>query len=459
MHCPAITPLARARAGMGLAMLAATTTLSAQTPTAPAKPPLAQTLFVNARVFDGRAPALAQGMNVLVEGQRIAKVSAGAITPAPGATVIDAQGRTLMPGLIDAHTHLMFEAIPQIAALTADIGFVNLAAGKGATDMLMRGFTSARDVGGPVLGLKLAIDQGLLPGPRIWPSGAMISQSGGHGDFRLPTELPSRPGDFSHSERTGASMIADSPDAVRQRVREQLALGASQIKLMAGGGVSSFFDPIDVSQYTVAEFRAAVEAAENWGTYVTVHAYTPRAVRQALEAGVRVVEHGQLLDEPTIQLMAEKGVWLSLQPFLDDEDATPFPPESANRAKQRLMLAGTDKAFELAKKHKVKTAVGSDTLFDAKLASRRGVQFAKLARWYPPAEVLRMMTSGNAELLALSGARSPYPGKLGVVEEGALADLLLVDGDPIANLSLIKDPGKNFVVIMKDGKVYKNTVR
>jgi imidazolonepropionase-like amidohydrolase len=353
---------------------------------------------------------------------------------------------------------MMFANISQIAALTADLGFVQIAAGKGATEMLMRGFTSARDMGGPVFGLKRAIDSGVVPGPRIWPAGAFISQTGGHGDFRLPNDMPARPGDFTYTERIGAAAIADSPDLVRQRAREQLTLGASQIKLMAGGGVSSTYDPLDVTQYTVAELRAAVEAAENWGTYVTVHAYTPRAVRQAVEAGVKCIEHGQLLDEATAKLMAEKGIWWSLQPFLDDEDSIPFPAGSANRTKQLTVTSGTDKAVELARKHKVRTAWGTDTLFDAKLAARQGAQLTKMVRWYPPIEVLKMATHDNAQLLALSGARAPYPGKLGVVEAGALADLLLVDGDPVANIELLKDPQKNLLVIMKDGRLYKNTL-
>lgn len=226
---------------------------------------------------------------------------------------------------------------------------------------------------------------------------------------------------------------------------------------MAGGGVSSTYDPLDVTQYTVPEIQAAVEAAENWGTYVTVHAYTPRAVRQAIEGGVKCIEHGNLLDDATAAVLAEKGLWWCLQPFLDDEDATPFPPDSANRKKQLQMFAGTDTAYTLAKKYKIKTAFGTDTLFDAKVASRQGAQLAKLTRWYSAAQVLKMATADNGELLALSGLRSPYEGKLGVVQEGALADLLLVNGDPIADLSLIEDPAKNFSIIMKDGKIYKNT--
>jgi len=417
-------------------------------------------IIENVRIFNGTLDHLSAPSNVLVVGNAIKAISVTTIAD-PVATLvtrISGGGRTLMPGLIDAHTHLMFATIPQQALLVSDIGFVNLAAGKAATDTLMRGFTSVRDLGGPVFGLKRAIDLGLVAGPRIWPSGAFISQTGGHGDFRLPIDLPAMPGDFTYSERIGAAAIADSADAVRVRAREQLALGASQIKLMAGGGVSSNYDPLDVTQYTVAELRAAVEAAENWGTYVTVHAYTPRAVRQALEAGVKCIDHGQLLDDPTAKHMAEKGVWWSLQPFLDDGRSA-FPEGSPNRLKQLEMFSGTDTAYKLAKKYKIKTAFGTDILFDAEAAAKEGAELAKLVRWYTPAEVLKMATADNAQLLALSGKRSPYTGTLGVVTEGALADLLIVDGDPLADIQLIANPAKNIVMIMKDGKIYKNTLQ
>lgn len=429
-------------------------------PAAHAQVPPNAVLFENVRVFDGKSDRLTAPSNVLVVGNTIKSISTAPIGAPGGATVtrIAGGGRTLMPGLIDAHVHMMFGTIPQATALTADVGFVNVAATKGAADMLMRGFTSVRDLGGPVFGLKRGIDTGLVPGPRIWPSGAFISQSGGHGDFRLPNDMPARPDDFGYTERINAAAIADSPDVVRKRAREQLALGASQIKLMAGGGVASSYDPLDVTQYTVPELRAAVEAAENWGTYVTVHAYTPRAVRQAIEAGVRCIDHGQLLDDATAKAMAEKGIWWSLQPFLDDGPSA-FPEGSPNRVKQLEMFKGTDAAYALAKKHRIRTAWGTDILFDAAASATQGGKLAKMVRWYTPAEVLRMATADNADLLALSGPRNPYPGKLGVVEEGAFADLILVDGDPLANLDLVADPGRNFVVIMKDGKVYKNTLR
>ena len=342
------------------------------------------------------------------------------------------------------------------ALLTGDIGYLNLLAGREAEATLMRGFTSVRDLGGPTFGLKRAIDEGVIAGPRIWPSGAMISQTGGHGDFRFPYEVPAaRNAPPSRGEAVNGGMIADSPDEVRKRAREQLMLGASQLKLAAGGGVSSMYDPIDVSQYTEAEFRAAVEAAENWGTYVTVHAYTPRAIQAAIRAGVKVIDHGQLMDEATAKLMAEKGVWLNLQPFLDNEFSNPQVGEA--RAKQLEVSAGTDRAYALAKKHGLKTAFGTDILFNPKMPVTQGAQLATLVRWYTPPEILRMATGTNAELLALSGPRNPYPGTLGVVEEGALADLLLVDGDPTADIRLVADPQRNFLVIMKNGRIYKNT--
>jgi imidazolonepropionase-like amidohydrolase len=416
-------------------------------------------IIENVRIFNGTSGRLSAPSNVLVVGNVIKTISVTPIAEPTSTSVtrIPGGGRTLMPGLIDAHTHLMFATIPQQALLVTDIGFVNLAAGRAATDTLMRGFTSVRDLGGPVFGLKRAIDIGLVAGPRIWPSGAFISQSGGHGDFRLPIDLPAAPGQFTYSERVGAAEIADSADAVRMRAREQLALGASQVKLMAGGGVSSNYDPLDVTQYTVPELRAGVEAAENWGTYVAVHAYTPRAVRQALEAGVKCIDHGQLVDDATAKLMAEKGVWWSLQPFLDDGNSR-YAEGSPNRLKQLEMYSGTDTAYKLAKKYKIKTAFGTDILFDAEAAATEGAKLALLVRWYTPAEVLKMATADNAQLLALSGKRSPYAGSLGIVAEGALADLLLVDGDPLADIQLIANPAKNFVMIMKDGKIYKNTL-
>jgi imidazolonepropionase-like amidohydrolase len=419
-----------------------------------------QKLFQNVRIFDGKSDTLSAPMNVLVRGNAIAKITRDAI-PNDGigkSSVIAGDGRTLMPGLIDMHWHAMLVRPTVAALLTGDIGHLNLEAGAEATATLLRGFTTVRDMGGPVFGLKRAIDEGVLPGPRIYPSGAIITVTSGHGDFRNSTELPRALGATqSRGEQTGAAMIADSPDEVRVRVREQLLLGASQIKLTAGGGVASPHSPLDASTFTEAELRAAVEAAENWGTYVTVHAYTPASIQRAIKAGVTCIEHGHMMDEPTAELIAHKGIWLSTQAF-PDELAEAFPVGSPQRAKAMEVFAGTDRTFRLAKAYNIKTAFGTDILFSARLAKRQGELLAKLVRWYSPAKTLAMATGTNAQLLALSGKRSPYPGSLGVVEEGALADLLLVDGDPIADIKLIENPAKNFLVIMKDGKVYKNTL-
>lgn len=423
-------------------------------PDAPQKP----VMFTNVRLFDGRSPALAEGRRVLVAGNRIKGVQPAGDPMPEDVTVIDGGGRTLMPGLIDAHWHTMMAALSLSDMLTADVGYINLVAAAEAERTLMRGFTTVRDLAGPSFGLKRAIDGGVTAGPRIFPCGAMISQTSGHGDYRMPYEVPAPlNAPLTHAEALNAGVIADGADQVLKRAREQLMLGASQLKLAAGGGVSSNYDPLDVSQFTEAEIRAAVDAAENWGTYVAVHAYTPRAIQTSLRAGVRCIDHGQLMDEETALMIRDKGAWLSIQPFLDDEDAIPFPEGSASRTKQLEMSAGTDNAYELAKKHGLKTAWGTDTLFDAALATRQGKQLAKMVRWYSPDEILITATSTNADLLAMAGPRNPYDGKLGVVEEGAFADLLLVDGDPIADIGLLVDAETNLKVIMKDGRVYKDT--
>jgi imidazolonepropionase-like amidohydrolase len=415
-------------------------------------------LFKNVRVFDGRSDRLTASTSVLIVGNKIEKIG-GDIAAPENASVFDADGRTLMPGLIDAHWHAMLVRPTPAESLSWDVGYANLVAGAEATDTLLRGFTTVRDVGGPSFGLKRAIDQGVVAGPRIYPAGAIITVTSGHGDFRQPFEVPRTLGSAqTRMEQLGGSLLADSPDEVRLRVREQLMLGATHIKLTAGGGVASPHSPLDVTTFTEPELRAAVEAAENWGTYVTVHAYTPASIKRSIAAGVKCIEHGHLMDEATAQLIAERGVWLSIQPF-PEELANAFPPGSQQRAKFAEVFDGMEVAYRMARKHKLKTAWGTDILFSAALARRQGELLVKLERWYTPAEALAMATGTNAELLALSGKRNPYPGKLGVVEEGALADLLLVDGDPLKNMKLIADPAKNFVVIMKDGKVYKNLLR
>ncbi|MGL2994146.1 amidohydrolase family protein [Flavobacterium sp. TSSA_36] len=411
----------------------------------------------NVRIFNGKDEKVTSG-NLLIVDNLISKISSSpiAVIPNENTEIIDGKGAFLMPGLIDAHTHIMMESLTIMELLNNDIEFITVNAVKAAEKDLMQGFTTFRDLSGPAFGLQKAIDRGLMVGPRIYPSGAMISQTAGHGDFLSVNAVPrDASAHLDFTERFNFGILADGPDEVLKRTREQLRLGATQIKLAAGGGVSSNYDPLDVSEYTEAEMKAAVDAAENWGTYVTVHAYTPRAIQTALRAGVRCIDHAQLIDEATAKMVAEKKTWLSLQPFVDEGESA-FPEGSPNRIKQQTMMKGTEVAYGLAKKLGIKTAFGTDCLFQPKHAASRATNLTKLLKWYTPYEILKMATSTNAELLAMSGPRNPYPKKLGVIEEGAYADLLVVKGDPMKEIQVLENYENNFVLIMKDGKIYKN---
>ena len=318
-------------AGMGaslasLASLGLVRPAGAQAAPSGPTPPI---MFRNFLLFDGTSNALRGGLRLLVEGNRIKLIATGDLTPPEGAKVIDCSGRVMMPGLIDAHWHAMFAALPVPALFSADIGYVFLAASAEAERTLMRGFTTVRDLGGPSFVLKQAIDDGLVMGPRIYPSGAMITTTGGHVDFRPLSDLPRSPGGpLSYVERTGGSNIADSADEVRLRVREQLLQGASQIKLVGGGGVASPRTTLDMLTFSEPEFRAGVEAAADRNTYVAVHAYSPAQIRRAVAAGVQCIEHGHLMDDATAMLMAEKDIWLSTQPFVAEDDAPPMTGQS-----------------------------------------------------------------------------------------------------------------------------------
>ncbi|MGL4967525.1 MAG: amidohydrolase family protein [Inquilinus sp.] len=443
-----------AGAGTSLVSLGLFGPVAARAAVSPPTPPI---VFANFLLFDGRSEAVRGGLRLLIEGNSIKQIVSGDVTPPDGAQVIDCGGRVIMPGLIDAHWHSMFAALPVPALFSADIGYIFLAASAEAEQTLMRGFTTVRDLGGPAFALKQAIDDGLTTGPRIYPSGAMITTTGGHGDLRPLSDLPRSPGGpLSYMEQTGAANIADSADEVRLRVREQLLQGASQIKLVGGGGVASPRTALDMLTFTEPELRAGVEAAADRNTYVAVHAYPPIAIRRAIAAGAQCIEHGHLIDEATAKLMADKDIWLSTQPFVGTDDAPPLTGQSQTNLLQ--VIGGTNTAYSLAKEYKIKTAFGTDLLFSRDVTERQGLMLTHLTRWYDNADILRMATSINAELLAMSGPRNPYPGKLGAIEEGALADLLVVDGNPLADINLVAKPDKNFMVIMKDGKLYKNTL-
>jgi imidazolonepropionase-like amidohydrolase len=424
---------------------------SASPPGEPARP----VLFTNFRLFDGKSSTLRDGMHLLIDANRIARIASGQPDSTDGRTVIDCGGLVMMPGLIDMHWHALLVALSIQTVLQADISLVYLAASAEAERTLLRGFTTIRDAGGPSFVLKQAIDSGLISGPRIYPSGPMITTTGGHGDFRPLSELPRSGGQISKMERDGGFAIADTEDEVRLRVREQFLQGASQVKLVGCGGVSTPRSPLDMLTFTQAQLHAAVETAADWGSYVLVHAYTPPAVQRSVAAGVQCIEHGHLIDDRSAALMAKNGTWLSTQPFLDENDVAPLSGPS--RDKFLEVAAGTDATYKLARKHGIKTAFGTDLIFSPVLATRQGTMLAHLTRWYSAADALKMATAGNAQLLALSGERNPYPAKLGVLEEGAYADLLLVDGNPLDDLGVIANPDRNLRIVMKDGRFYKDT--
>ena len=414
----------------------------------------ASALLTNVRVFNGVDDRLLD-VDVLVEGNLIKQMSKNIEAPR-GAQVIDGGGRTLMPGLIDAHWHTMYVGMPLQALASGDMVEVAVRAVPKAEATLLRGFTTVRDMGGPAESLKKLIDTGVIPGPRILPSGPPISQTSGHFDFRSYQAVPASNADpLDYWYRTRLVSLADGVPEMLQRVRENLRAGAAQIKLATGGGVSSAYDPLDVAELTVEEIKAAVDAAEDWNTYVAVHVMTDRAVRKSIEAGVKSIEHGYFASDETLRLMAKQGVWLDPQPFFEGD--LEFP-DADRTAKFKQVTDATANLYTRAKQFGVKLAFGTDLLFNPP-SENQGAQLARLGNWYSPFEVLKIATADNAELLELSGPRHPYrEGPLGVIAEGAYADLILVDGNPLEDLDLVADAEGKFLLIMKDGVIYKNAL-
>lgn len=420
-----------------------------------------QILFTNVKIFNGADEELITGKDVLVEGNLIKAIGSG-LAVASDVQFIDGGERTLMPGLTDAHVHLMLNDAPAKSIYEETWVYVGAQSVAAAKAMLLRGFTTVRDVGGPVGGLKQAIDEGLVEGPRILPSGPYITQTSGHADletskFKLSPYFAGVP---DKMEIMGWGFVADGVPEVQKAAREVLRTGSTQIKVMAGGGVSSYYDPLDTTQYTLEEMKAIVTEAENWGTYVAVHAYTDKAVRICIEAGVKSIDHGPFLTEETLKLMADKEVWLSPQAYLfgltpEELSIVGTPSEP----KMRQVNEGSANLLKWAKKHGVKIAWGTDLFGPPAKQAQQPKEFIARAEFFTPYEILKQATSDNAELFKLSGLRHPYQqGALGVVEKGAYADLLLVDGNPLQDIKLMADPGRNFRIIMKDGVIYKNTL-
>ena len=403
------------------------------------------TIFKNCTLFDGHSPDVLEGQYVVVEDTRICEISAKPMSVA-NAREIDLYGKTLMPGLIDAHVHVNAHKVnltdndetPRaIRALHAKV-FMEAA--------LQRGFTSLRDAGGADREIYDALALGLIHGPRLFYSGHALSQTGGHGDFRHP-----HPTEGCACAYVGAiSVIADGVDAVRTAAREELRRGAHQIKIMASGGVASPADPIGMLQYTDEEILAAVEEAQRCGTYVMAHAYTPEAITRCIRLGVRSIEHGNLIDAATAQLVAEKQAFVvptlvTYQALAKHGRDWGFPEDSLQKV-QQVQSAGLE-ALAICEQAGAQMGFGTDLL--GSLHHYQCEEFNLRAQVLSFLSILRSATSVNAKLLNQSG-------ELGVIAPGALADLIVVDGNPLADVSCFTEQGEHIQLVMKNGQICKN---
>ncbi len=403
--------------------------------------------FRNCALLDVDAGELRPGHGVLVEDERIVEVVEGD-PPTSGAQVFDLGGRTLMPGLIDAHVHVTITSLDLAALQHRPASLVAQEARVVLEDMLQRGFTSVRDAGGADWGLARAVEVGLIRGPRLFFSGRALSQTGGHGDFRPRNDESALCACQIHS--TGFSHVADGVPAVRKAAREELKRGATQIKIMASGGVASPTDPVWNVQYSAEEMRAIVEEAQGWRTYAMAHAYTPEAVTRAVEAGVRTIEHGNLIDRPTADLMRAHGTYLvpTLVTYVMlDEFGAALGFPKGSQAKLRDVLDAGLASLELCREAGVPMGFGTDLLGETHEHQSR--EFTIRAELLPAPEILRSATRINAEILGRTG-------ELGVIAPGARADLLVVDGNPLDDLSLLEGQGKHLDAILKDGAFAKN---
>jgi len=409
-------------------------------------------LFRDVRVFDGVDSDLTAG-DVLVVGNKISKIAPGGGIEVPaGAVIIEGNKRILSPGFIDIHAHLTI-SLP-VNRLSDHPWVVGAMTGVAARSYLDQGFTTVRDAGGTHPDIARAVDEGLFPGPRIYPSGAMLTQTSGHGDFRdknAPHPTLCNCGS-SHFLQHGMSVIADGVPQWLAAVREDLKHGATQIKIMGGGGVASDYDPIHTLQPSPEEIRAAVQAAGDWGTYVMAHAYTSEAVQRLVNNGVKIIEHGLLIDEETAKLCADKGVVMSTQVAVFRMGAELPGMTDNNRAKMQQVLAGQDRLMGYVKKYGLKTGFGTDLVFG--MYDRLGMEFTARRDYFTPAEILRQATSESAEIIRMVGKLDRYE-NFGEIREGWLADLLLFEGDPFEDISILEQPDESLAVIMKDGKFHK----
>ncbi|MEZ8465705.1 amidohydrolase family protein [Vibrio splendidus] len=417
-------------------------------------------LITNANVFNGVDNNLIENVSLLIEDNLITQI--GEVDATLADEIIDAQGGTVMPGLIDAHVHITLSA-PFNVIDTMTREEVAIRSAKISEEMLMRGFTTIRDVAGNTLGLKNSIDKGYATGPRILPSMAAISQTCGHSDYRQnqAQERLANGHEDSPMMKLGAMKVADGRSEVLKAVREQLFMGASQIKIMAGGGASSTFDPLDTLQFTSEEMKAAVDAASDYGTYVAAHIHTSDAMRRAAEAGVMSFEHATIMDDDIAEIIKEKGIWVIPSYFTSSliaERKIPLPNEETYRKTERVGKA-MFKSAELIKKYDIQNiAFGTDCVGETNVHATQLNELGAIEQVFDTITALRMATSNCGRLFEMSTYQHPYQeGKLGQIVEGAYADLLIIDGNPLESVACVANT-ETQKLIMKDGKVYKNTL-
>jgi len=416
-----------------------------------------QILIKNVHVWDGISDGVTKKISVLVEGKLIKKLRAGDSDANADAAVIDGGGRILMPGLIDMHTHLMFQfGVPD--SRKYDHAAMGAAAYEGMQTYISMGYTTLRDVGGNSLSIARALAEGRIRGPRVYSGGGPINGISGHSDLGLLTVDPYE----SVFQKRGDTNVATGVDEVTAAVRTILRQGGTHIKVMPGGGVASNFDPLEATTMTEAELRAAVDAAADFGTYVCAHAYTDDSINRFFDAGGRCIEHGFLMSEKTVMRMKEIGAVLSLQAyagyesFKEPEKIPGFSAENIRKARQ--VNEGTDRVLGWIAKHKVDTFAGAD-LWIYNIIPLTPEDMVVRKRWFSDIEILRQNTSYAARWLAKSGPKNPYKeGPLGVIKEGAYADMLLVEGNPLNDVTVMTDWENNLKLIIKDGKIFKNTL-
>lgn len=405
-------------------------------------------LFTNAAVFDGHGPDLLKGAQVLVADGTIRELSDKAIKPPADCETVDLAGRTLMPGLIDAHVHIWATDLDIVKLITRRTEYLAAFAYRSLHQMLNRGFTTVRDAGGTDVGYVHALRDGLAPGPRLLHAGRILTQTGGHGDFR-------RPGEFSCAcelrEGGGARLahVVDSPDEVRKAIREELRQGAHQIKIMGSGGVASPSDPIDRLQFSDEEIKTAVEEATRHGAYVMAHCHPARAVQRCAELGVRSIEHATLIDQDAADAVAANDAFVvptlaTIWALLEDGAKLGLPPVSQEKLKE--VSGGVLQGLQVMRRCNLKVGFGTDLL--GAQQDRQGTEFELRAQVFSPIEILRQATSINAELLQMADS-------IGRVAPGYAADLIAVDGDPLEDIACLGQGGANLPVILQGGKFHK----